>query len=154
MILGIKKRLVSTIQWGDLSTAHHSTGIPNIETFMAGLPMSTGTLKTLRYFGWLLNSGFMQNYMRKRIKSGPSGPSDEIREKGYTRVWGEVSNAKGETKRVLFKGPEAYTLTAHTSLMTLNKIDQGMVKPGFQTPSKAFGKDFILEYAGTEIAEV
>jgi short subunit dehydrogenase-like uncharacterized protein len=146
-----QKATGSTIQWGDLSTAFHSTGIPNIETFMTNLPMSIGTLKTIGYLRWLIELPFVQRYIQAQIKKRPAGPSDQAREKGYSMVWGEVSNANGQSQKGIFKGPEAYTLTAHTSLMAVNKIHAGEFKPGFQTPATAFGKDFILELADTEI---
>src|SRR5438105_246807 len=41
-----------TIPWGDVATAYFSTGIPNIEFYMAA-PLGTRTLARLsRYFGW------------------------------------------------------------------------------------------------------
>ncbi|MCB0850646.1 MAG: saccharopine dehydrogenase NADP-binding domain-containing protein [Bacteroidetes bacterium] len=141
----------STYQWGDLSTAYHSTGIPNIETFMTNLPISIGMLKMMSVLKGMIGLSFVQQFIQKQIKKRPAGPSEEARDKGYSMVWGEVLNAKGEKQRAVFKGPEAYTLTAHTSLMALKKINAGEVKPGYQTPSAAFGKDFILELAGTEI---
>jgi short subunit dehydrogenase-like uncharacterized protein len=45
---------------------------------------------------------------------------------------------------------EGYTLTARMSLAIAQKICSGEHKPGFQTPSKAYGKDLILELPGAE----
>jgi molybdate-binding protein len=44
---------------------------------------------------------------------------------------------------------EGYTLTAKTSVLIAQKILAGNVKAGFQTPSKAYGPDLILEIAGS-----
>jgi len=40
---------------------------------------------------------------------------------------------------------EGYQLTAQTALSAARSVLSGRVKPGFQTPSLAFGADFILE---------
>ena len=48
----------------------------------------------------------------------------------------------------LLTGPEGYTLTALASLSIMEKILAGNFKPGFQTPSLAYGPDFVLELPG------
>jgi short subunit dehydrogenase-like uncharacterized protein len=44
--------------------------------------------------------------------------------------------------------PEGYTLTANTALEMAKRVGEGAAKPGFQTPSRAFGADFVLEFEG------
>jgi len=39
-------------------------------------------------------------------------------------------------------------LTAHTALLIAKRILNGDLKPGFQTPSMAYGADLILEVPG------
>ena len=41
-----------------------------------------------------------------------------------------------------------------TSVAAAEKVLAGGAKPGFQTPSLAFGADFILEIAGSEREDV
>ncbi|NOT46627.1 MAG: NAD(P)H-binding protein, partial [Acidobacteria bacterium] len=43
-----------TIPWGDVSTAYHSTGIPNIEVFTVVPPSALKMMKLSRHIGWLL----------------------------------------------------------------------------------------------------
>ncbi len=47
------------------------------------------------------------------------------------------------------EAPEGYTLTALTALRIAARVLGGDAPPGFQTPSRAYGKDFILEIPGT-----
>ena len=69
-----------TIPWGDVSTAYHSTGIPDIEVYMsAPLSLRTGS-RAMRLFGPLLAAAPAQVLLKKRIRSRPEGPSDEERE--------------------------------------------------------------------------
>jgi short subunit dehydrogenase-like uncharacterized protein len=44
---------------------------------------------------------------------------------------------------------DGYTLTALASVAAAQKVIEGGAKPGFQTPSLAFGADFILEIPGS-----
>src|SRR5690349_4909545 len=52
-----------TIPWGDIATAYYSTGIPDIEVYMAaplGLRLAA---RVSRYFGWLLGSPPIQSFL-------------------------------------------------------------------------------------------
>ncbi len=138
----------TTIPWGDVSTAFHSTGIPNIEVY-AALPAAARVLMfASRPFKSLLKTNIVQNFLKGRIKAQPAGPSDEERARGKSFVWGEATDAEGNKKISILRGPEGYTLTALTALAAVERVVEGSIEPGFQTPSKAFGADFILEIEG------
>ena len=44
--------------------------------------------------------------------------------------------------------PEGYSLTAATAFDAACRVVTGEIKPGFQTPSCAFGADYILNFDG------
>lgn len=142
---GPKKFFVMTIPWGDVSTAYHTTGIPNIETYTGVPPKTFKMLKWQWAFNWLLRTEFMKKQQLKKIKSKPAGPSDEQRAKAKSLVWGEVTNANGQTISASLTGPEGYTLTAITSLIIARKVMDGNFKPGYQTPAGCYGEGLILE---------
>lgn len=144
----------ATIPWGDISTAYHSTGIPNIEVYTAMPPGAIKSLRMSRYIGWLLRSGFMQSYMKKKIRQRKPGPDDAERARGVSLLWGEVRNAAGQTHSSRLRGPEGYTLTALTSLLIVQKVLEGAAQPGFQTPAKLFGPDVVLEVADVSREDV
>ncbi|MBK9154449.1 MAG: saccharopine dehydrogenase NADP-binding domain-containing protein [Chloracidobacterium sp.] len=135
-----------TIPWGDVSTAYHSTGIPNIEVFTVAPPSALKAMKMSRYLGWLLATGPFQKYLQSKIP--PGGPSDEERAKGKTLLWGEARDAEGNSVEARQQGPEGYTTTALAALNIVQKILEGNFKTGFQTPAKAYGADLILELDG------
>jgi short subunit dehydrogenase-like uncharacterized protein len=146
--------MATTIPWGDVATAFYSTGIPNIEVY-AAIPASLRRLMKLsRPFGWLLGSGVMQRFLKKRIKAQPPGPSETEREKGRSLVWGEVEDASGKRAVSRLSAPEGYTLTALTALTIVGHVLAGNFSVGFQTPSKAYGADLILEIEGVVREEV
>jgi short subunit dehydrogenase-like uncharacterized protein len=138
----------TTIPWGDVATAFYSTGIPNIEVFAAMPASMRMMMKASRPFGPLLASAPVQRFLKNRIKAQPAGPSDVERTRGASVVWGEVSDDEGRKKRSRLRGPEGYTLTALTALAVVERVLAGVAPAGFQTPSLAYGADFILEIEG------
>jgi short subunit dehydrogenase-like uncharacterized protein len=143
-----KKLFVMSIPWGDISTAHITTGIPDIETYTGIAPKIYRMLKLQPLFNWLLRTSFIRNIIKKKINSKPAGPPDEQREKAIGFVWGQVANAAGKTVTAGLSGPEGYTITLHSTLLIAQKILAGNFKPGYQTPAAVFGEDLILEVPG------
>ncbi len=145
---GLKKLFVMSIPWGDISTAHFTTGIPNIETYTGISSKTYRVLKLQRLFNWLLRTNFIRNIIRKKIKDRPAGPSDIQREKATSLVWGKVTNTKGESAIVRLSGPEGYTLTSHSALIITQKVLNGNFKAGYQTPASAYGENLVMEIPG------
>lgn len=146
-------RPAMTIPWGDVSTAYYSTGIPDIEVYLAAPAAVRLTAWLSRYLGWLLSSRPVQNYLKRRIQAGPPGPSDEERAHGRTFVWGEAADTIGRKVVSRLSGPEGYTLTMLTALAIVERVLSGGAPPGFQTPSRAYGADFILQIPGVTRAD-
>lgn len=145
-----KKIFVMSIPWGDISTAHFTTGIPNIETYTGMTPKVYRVLKLQWAFNWLLRTGFVRSIIRKKINAKPSGPSDEQRQNSKSFVWGEVTDGNGNRMNAAIQCLDGYTLTAHSSLLIVKKILEGNFKPGFQTPAAAYGEDLVMEVPGTK----
>lgn len=146
---GVKKLFVMTIPWGDVSTAFHTTGIPNIETYTGTSPKTFNLLKYQYLYNWLLRTNLVRNYVKRKINAKPAGPDDEMRLKSKSLVWGEVENLNGQIVQARFTGPEGYTLTAHSSLIITKKVLNDDFKIGYQTPASAYGEDLVLEIPGT-----
>jgi short subunit dehydrogenase-like uncharacterized protein len=133
------------IPWGDVVTAYHSTGIPNIEVYMAA-PWATRVAARLsRYLGWLLGSRPVQRWLVRRVEAGPAGPTDDERKNGKSLLWGEATDDAGRTVVGRLAGPESYDWTVQTALAVARRVLDGVAVPGFQTPSAVFGADFVLE---------
>ncbi|MDE3144559.1 MAG: saccharopine dehydrogenase NADP-binding domain-containing protein [Bacteroidota bacterium] len=146
---GVKKLFVMTIPWGDVSTAFHTTAIPNIETYTGTSPKTFKLLKYQRLYNWLLKTNLVRNYVKRKINAKPAGPNDEMRLKSKSLVWGEVENLNGQIVQARFTGPEGYTLTAHSSLIITKKVLNNDFKIGYQTPANAYGEDLVLEIPHT-----
>lgn len=145
---------MTTIPWGDVSTAFHSTGIPDIEVYTrVGASARRGMIAS-RYLGWLLGSGPVQRMMKKRVQSGPAGPTPEQRARGASLLWGQAEDDAGGRAVSRMRTPEGYTLTAMTSVEAVRRVLAGDAPAGFQTPSKAYGADWILEFDGVDRVDV
>lgn len=136
------------IGWGDVSTAWHSTKIPDITVYFESSPQLEQMAKMGGMARWFLARGFMQRMLKKRIERQPEGPSDAERAGGYSVLYGEAVGPDGETVRSLLRTPEGYTLTAMTSLEIVRRVLAGEAQPGFRTPSSVFGPDFITGFEG------
>ncbi len=142
-------KLVS-IGWGDISTAYHSTGIPNIETYMAFPPALINVIYATRVIGPLLYLRPVKELLKWLIGIFlPPGPSHERNEKGFSLIISEVSDGE-KTLRAKLRTPEAYRLTAEISVEIMKRILSSDCKPGFQTPSRVYGPDIILQFPGVE----
>lgn len=99
--------------------------------------------------GGLLESGPGEWLVDRIIESAPPGPSQEELENGFTRIY---TRAEGEGRTVerRLRGPEAYVFTARSMAEVAAASLEGESTGGFQTPSTAFGTDFVHRVDGVE----
>ncbi len=143
-------RRVYAIPWGDVSTAFYSTGIPNI-TVYTRLPDNVARwLPLARRLLPLVRRTPLRRWLQRRIDAAPPGPTAEQRARGRSLLWGEVRDDAGQHASARLVTPEGYTLTVLTALALVERVLQGQAPPGFQTPAKAFGPDFILTIPGVQ----
>ena len=145
-----KDKTFVSIPWGDVSTAFYSTGIPNIMVYTAMHPGQIKKMKMVQKWKWFFKLGFVQNYLQNKVRKSVTGPSEQMREESNCYLWGEVRNTKGEIKSSRLTTAEGYKLTAMTSIAIVEEISRQLPNVGFQTPSMAFGADFVLDIEGSK----
>ncbi|HUP60797.1 MAG TPA: saccharopine dehydrogenase NADP-binding domain-containing protein [Thermoanaerobaculia bacterium] len=143
-------RLAMTIPWGDVSTAFHTTGIPNIRVYQATPPRVVKRLRRLRPLLPLMNLGPVKRFAQKRVDKH-AGPSAEEREKGRVYLWGRVANARGEEVTMSMTVREGYRFTVLSSIAAVRRILDGGARPGSFTPARLFGAEFVMGIDGTEV---
>ncbi|MEJ7813132.1 MAG: saccharopine dehydrogenase NADP-binding domain-containing protein [Gemmatimonadaceae bacterium] len=139
---------VTTMPWGDVSTAYHSTGIPNVEVYMA---IPTSLRLAMRYGRValpLLASPPVQRWLASLVRRMPAGPTLEQRARGQSRFWAEASDDAGARAAARLFGPEGYEFTVRSAVECVRRALRGDACPGFQTPSRAFGPDLVLAIEG------
>ncbi|MFN7972077.1 MAG: saccharopine dehydrogenase NADP-binding domain-containing protein [Acidobacteriota bacterium] len=137
-----------TIPWGDVSTAYHTTAIPDIEFYMAAPFATRVAIRATRYLGPALGSAGIQRFLKRRIDAGPPGPDEKARARHENLLWGEASDSTGTTFVSRMRTPEGYDLTVLSSLAIAARVLGGEAPTGFQTPARAYGKDFALAVPG------
>ena len=142
---------VVSVGWGDVSTAYYSTGIPNIETYFAFPRVMIDFFYSMRMVGPLLYNPMAKTMLKWLVNTFlPPGPNEEKRSKRFALMIGEVTDDNGNRAASKLITPEGYTCTALTTVEIMKRILNGEYKVGFQTPSLAYGSDFILQFAGVK----
>jgi short subunit dehydrogenase-like uncharacterized protein len=144
-------RSAMTIPWGDVYTAFISTGIPDIEVYMAVPPGTIAKMQRLRWLKPLLGLGFVQDFLKKRVESRVSGPSSKKREKARSELWGEVTTADGRTLSATMTAPNGYDLTVTAALGIVQHLLENDVEGGYYTPSLLMGAAYAASLPGVEM---
>ncbi|MCU1229015.1 MAG: hypothetical protein JWO97_1899 [Acidobacteria bacterium] len=131
-----------TIPWGDVSTAFHSTGIPNIRVYLATPRKAIARARRMRAFLPLLSPKPIRRLLQK-FADRRSGPDAAKRASGRVYLWGEVSNGS-ETRSMTLETPEGYAFTAVAAVSAVKRV-LGAPRGGAFTPSSAFGMNFVNE---------
>lgn len=142
------KRWAMTIPWGDVSTAWHSTGIPDIRVYTGTPPGQIRRMRRLAPFLPLAGWKPLKRFLQRRVDRRAPGPSAEVRKTARTYLWGEAKNAAGARVTATLETPEAYQLTAVSAVECARRAAAGEVPAGAWTPSKAFGARFVDSLPG------
>lgn len=146
-----RARVAVSIPWGDVSTAYHSTGIPNIVVYTT---MPRSQIRTLKFAGLLaplVRLRSVRELIRRRIERGAAGPDEAARRDAKMQLWGCATDSAGRSVEATLVTPEGYRLTAETAVESVRRVDAGAVEPGFRTPSLAFGASYITEFDGCDL---
>jgi short subunit dehydrogenase-like uncharacterized protein len=132
----------------DVVTAYHSTGIPDISGYYAATPAMRGVVTAWRHAGSLIALPPVQAMMGAWADMLWRGPSEEERHAAPTTIVAEVEDRSGRRLSALLYTPEPYSLTAATSAAIAARVLSGDFEPGFETPARVFGADYILSFPG------
>lgn len=147
---GEQKHFVMSLPWGDVYTAYHTTGIPNIESYTAVPQAAYYLLKLQWLFNPLLRTKWVKNLIKKKIDSKAPGLKDAKREQSKSLVLGQVENGAGKKISARLSCPDAYTLTAYSTLLIAQKVLNEHFVAGYQTPAGAYGEDLVMELKGVK----
>jgi short subunit dehydrogenase-like uncharacterized protein len=149
-----RTRRCVTIPWGDVATAFHTTGIPNIRTFA---PVPARLLRGLKVLGPLLPLAGLRpvkRVLQRWVERTVAGPDERTRASARAHLWGRVRDASGGEATARAETPEGYTLTAAAAVECVLRVLDRRVEPGAWTPAAAFGAGFLASLPGTSVSEV
>lgn len=146
---GNGSKMAMTIPWGDVSTAFHSTGIPDIEVYV---PASPRLIKQARRANWvrpLMGFGPVQSLLKTLAGRRVTGPDAGKRDKLITHVWGEVTDDRGDRRVARIVTGNGYNVTRDGSLMVAQHLLTQTVEGGYHTPSTLVDKDLVKRLPGS-----
>lgn len=146
------------VSWGDVASAYHSTGIPDVRVHMtasAGLVRWTGIVRRTRP---IVRLGAVRWLLRAIVDRVAEGPSERELARGRSRVWCRARDeTTGDEATVELVTPNGYTLTARSAAAAVRRLlegrapdDEARPRVGFLTPSLAFGASFAETLEGVE----
>jgi len=139
---GTRLESAVAVSWGDVSTAYHSTGIPDIECFV-GLPENAiDGVKRMPELRKLLGHPRVQKLVEKLIVRFVKGPTESERQTGHMFLVGEAEGPGGVTQKRMVL-PDGSVFTAQAAVEITLRILRGEVPAGAKTPAQAFGADFV-----------
>ncbi len=144
-------RRVVAIPWGDVSTAYHTTGIPDVTVYT---PLARGAaplLRTLDVVRPLWRAPVVQRTLQRQVERWVDGPSEVEAAAARTELWGRVRHARGASASGTLVVPEGYRFTAEAALACADRVLAGEVPPGAWTPARALGAGFVETLSAVEL---
>lgn len=142
---GVEKT-VAAFPWGDLVTAYHTTGIPNITTYLP-LPGLPGLSLLSRAAAMALKLPGMRGLAERAATLAFSGPDEHAQQTGRAYLWARAEDASGQSVEAWLETGEAYRFTALAGVRAVERLLADNPR-GALTPAGAFGADFVLGIEG------
>ena len=147
----------ATFPFGDLTTAYHTTGIPNIDT-MVVLPWPMimamkASAPCMPMLAWPLAKDVIAGW----VQTVPRGPSAKSLTAGRATLWAEAADEDG--RRVLSKveTQDGYKVTIAAAVALAERMTRGrgMATPGFQTVGRIYAPDVLVDWTpGAKLTDV
>lgn len=153
---GRGKKSAMAISWGDVSTAYHTTGIPNIRTL---IPMPLAFIyaaRLSRFVEPLLANRSVQQMLKNLTERFVKGPDEVARLSLPTYVWGEARNARGSTVTVRIRVANIYSMTVTGALYITEYILNSSfeLQGGSYTPAKLLSPHLITFLPDSSLFEI
>ncbi len=130
-----------TVPWGDVASAWHTTGIPNIEVYLA---MPPARIRRLRRFGRLLpllQPRGLQKLLGECVDRWVRGPAEEDMVQTRGSFWGRVADDRGRSIEATLQTPGGYPLTVATALASLcARSSPAKSRPDSPLPRRRLGR--------------
>ena len=144
---GVKSAMA--ISWGDVSTAFHTTGIPNISVYIPASGSAIFGARAANLIRPLLRLGPVKRWLQALIGRRVKGPDEAARSRTGVYVWGEAINAAGVKRTARIKTVNGYSLTVTGALEVTQYLLGTKVAGGAITPSRLLGSDLVTRLPGS-----
>jgi short subunit dehydrogenase-like uncharacterized protein len=134
----------TAFSWADIVTGEFTTGVADIEMFsQIDWPQRVSYLTAGAAMAWT-GAAPWRTTMRAAAALWPGSPSARARQRaGFVMVCEALDPWRRPT-RLRLRTIDGYTLSAITGQAAVERVIAGAWRPGFETPGRMFGGDFIL----------
>jgi short subunit dehydrogenase-like uncharacterized protein len=146
---GEGERTSMALSWPDAVTAYHTTGIPNIEAYMEVGAASRVLAPLTSRIGEAFQLPVLRSVLRLGAAALPEGPAEAARRLAHPVIVAEAEDAWRRVSRARLRTPDGYDFTALAAVAIAERVVAGEFVPGFQTPGRVYGADFVLGIEGT-----
>ena len=146
---GEGERTSIALSWPDAVTAYHTTGVANVEAYMeAGAAARILAPLTAR-IGEAFRLPVLSSVIRLGAAALQEGPAQAARDRARPVVVAEAEDAWRRVSRARLITADGYDFTALAAVAIAERVISGEFEPGFQTPGRVYGPDFVLSIEGT-----
>ena len=147
-------RACASVSWGDVVTAFHTTGVPNIEVYFE----STIPVRAFHLLGQSLAvppvALMSRMWLSAWAEMQRDGPTETERATRRATIVVRAESPDGRSVISRAQTPEVYTFTAAAAAAVAARVRAGEFEPGFQTPARIFGEDFVRSFHGVIVEDV
>jgi saccharopine dehydrogenase (NAD+, L-lysine-forming) len=151
---GHGRRESVAVSWADVFTAYHSTGIRNIETYFEADFISRTLYQLGAGIAGTMRLPMVQRWVDVATRSWPEGPSPRQRRSEKCVLVAEAEDSWRRCGGARLETPDGYSFTAETALAIGQRVARGDFLPGFQTPGRVYGADFVLGFKGVRRVQI
>lgn len=144
-------REATAMSWADVVTGQFTTGVGDIEVYSeldwplrvsyraSGMAMALTGARPWRLLGSALAAAW------------PERPAEDTRRQASFVMVVEGVDPWRRATRLRMRTLDGYTVSVMTAAAAVQRVLAGQWSPGFQTPARMFGPDFILELGCAEL---
>lgn len=153
---GRGERLAVSVPWGDVSTAFHTTGIPNVTVYVPTTRLGLLGMKLGNVFKPVMAMPAVQRALGALVSRLVKGPDDAARARMPAYVWGEAVNRQGQRRTARVKTANGYSLTVPGALTVVDHLlaPPAPVAPGFTTPARLMGHRLLAQLPGGGVIQI
>ena len=140
-------RTAMAFPWGDISTATRTTGIGNVEVFLAVPPATPWAARLGNILTPILTLPAIQAALKHRAGKRP-GPTPQDRADHRCWVWGEARRA-AITRTARIETANPYDVTVAAALAVVERLLAQPAEPGAHTPSRLCGVELLTGLPGS-----
>jgi short subunit dehydrogenase-like uncharacterized protein len=146
---GDGRKFAVAIPWGDVATAYFTTGIPNIEIYIASSLRAASKLRRLERMLPLLSLPLVAPLVERIAATSGDARQHGVSASAPTFVWGEARDAKGAIRSARMTTTQGYGLAVDSILSAVNVLMSQPPAGGYYTPSQLLGSRAIERLPGS-----